>query len=195
MQTTYEGLYPHLYDINTGKVEDDQYGWGGEFDSFYEYLIKQYVLSNGQDQLMKEMSIKATRGLKKHLLDTPEGFDQLKFIGSIDNNGNLNHVMGELGCFAPATLLLASHWIPELAAKTNDDDMPNVAHEILNGCYNTWISTRTSLSPEIFAWISKGDPVPNNLNTRQKELAKKYGVYPLQYDAYILRPGKINEAN
>ncbi|CAO3650173.1 unnamed protein product [Cunninghamella blakesleeana] len=199
IKTSYEGLFPHLIDINTGKPASDFYSFGGMADSFYEYLIKQYVLSNGKDEEKKEMMIKAARGLKKYLVQTPQRFNSnhlgkgdeednvdhsFKFIGSIYGHTPIAS-MGELACFAPGTLLLASHWIPEL---NKEDQIEDVAYDTLLGCYQAWISTRTGIAPEGFGWIPKGGSPPTDLSDRQKELANQFGVFPLGYPIYILRP-------
>ncbi|KAI9300605.1 glycoside hydrolase [Cunninghamella echinulata] len=187
MKTSYEGLFPHHLSIITGEVASDYYTWGGEADSFYEYLIKQYKWTKDED--IKNMAIKAVKGLQTNLLQQPNGkeFQHLKYVGAI-KDGQPESSTGELVCFVPATLLLAAREIPELA--TVKDSIEQDAHSILLGCYQTWVATRTGLAPETFAWIPYNNTNHKDLNTRQIELAKKYGVFPDSGAPvnYVLRP-------
>ncbi|KAI9301545.1 glycoside hydrolase [Cunninghamella echinulata] len=187
MKTPYKGLFPHLIDINTGQARSDYYSWGGMADSFYEYLIKQYVLT--KDEEKKEMAIQAIHGMKTFLLQQPQGdaFQKLKFIGTINEDQHYP-AMGELACFAPGSILLAAREIPELRNHSGDGQLEEDARALLLGCYQAWISTRSGIAPEGFAWIPERGTSLDNLTVRQKELAKIFGVFPYGASDYILRP-------
>ncbi|CAO3653287.1 unnamed protein product [Cunninghamella echinulata] len=187
MKTSYEGLFPHQLSIGTGKAASDYYTWGGQADSFYEYLIKQYKLTKDED--IKSMAIKAISGLQTFLLQQPNGekFKHLKYIASI-KDGKTESTAGELVCFVPGTLLLAAREFSELA--TIKDNLEQDAHSILSGCYQAWIATHTGLAPETFSWIPNNSTAHNGLNGRQKALADEFGVFPNNGGPvyYILRP-------
>ena len=44
--TEYPGLYPVFLDTNTGDFQGDWYKLGSYADSFYEYLLKQWLLDD-----------------------------------------------------------------------------------------------------------------------------------------------------
>ncbi|CAO3586854.1 unnamed protein product [Absidia cylindrospora] len=180
MKTSHTGLFPHLINPDTGAGVGDYLTWGGMADSFYEYLIKQFILSKSQDTQKKDMMIDAVNGMKKFLLQTPKYHDELLYLSNLQNGVNLP-VMDELACFAPSALLLSAHWIDELA------DIEEDAARLLQGCYNAWASTRTGLAPEVFGWISKDGNTVGNLTDHNERLAKQFGVFPF-YRSYILRP-------
>ncbi|KAI8341348.1 glycoside hydrolase [Chlamydoabsidia padenii] len=180
MKTSHKGLFPHLINPDTGVPVGDYITWGGMADSFYEYLIKQYIFSKSQDTMKKEMVIAAVKGVKKHLLRSPKDHDNVMFLSNIQNGVDMP-VMDELACFAPSALLLSAHWIDELA------DIEKDATKLLQGCYNAWASTRTGLAPEVFGWITKEGSTVGNLTQHQERLAQQFGVFPF-YSSYILRP-------
>lgn len=177
------GLYPHLINADTGEPYGSYITWGGMADSFYEYLIKQYVMSSRQDEEKKEMVIAAVRSLEKHLQSRPRDRPDIAFLANLNNNEKIP-VMDELACFAPGNLLLAARTIPELAY------VEDLAFDLMHGCYNAWISTRTGLAPEVFGWVDEhGHSTLGNLTDREKFQSKKYGAIPIIHN-YILRPGK-----
>ncbi|ORX50997.1 glycoside hydrolase [Hesseltinella vesiculosa] len=180
MKVTDPGLYPHLINADTGRPVGSYVTWGGMGDSFYEYLIKQYVLSDGKNQFMKDMVIETYRAMEQHLLQVPKDHDDLIYLVN-KNDGVPNQVMDELACFAPGTILLASHWIDEL------QDMDAIASGMMQGCFYAWQSTRTGIAPEVFGYIDKDGRSYANLSKRQRELAKAFGAFPV-YPSYILRP-------
>ncbi|KAI8344674.1 glycoside hydrolase [Chlamydoabsidia padenii] len=178
--TSYEGLYPHLINPDTGKSVGDYLTWGGMADSFYEYLIKQYIFSNSKDTQKKQMMIDAVNGLRNYMLQSPKNHDDMMFISSRQHGVDLP-VMDELACFAPSALLLSAYWIDELA------DVQADAKRLLKGCYSSWASTRTGIAPEVFGWISQDGNAIGEVTQHKELLAKQFGVF--DFDAgYVLRP-------
>ncbi|KAL0094586.1 glycoside hydrolase family 47 protein [Phycomyces blakesleeanus] len=182
MRTSPHGLFTHLINPDTGKQLGNYITWGGMADSFYEYLIKQYVMSKGRDERMKDMSIAAIRSLEKHLLTSPKDHSERVLLSVLDNGVQVP-VMDELACFAPGSLLLASKTIPGLK------NIEDFAADLMDGCYIAWSSTRTGLAPETFGWEDSkdGHTVVGELTGRRKQLAEEAGVFPVT-SSYILRP-------
>ena len=69
-------------------------------DSFYEYLLKAWIQTNGQDSEAKTMYDNAVIGVEKTLLRTSNG--GLKYLGEF-KNGKTEAKMGHLTCFAGKT--------------------------------------------------------------------------------------------
>ncbi|KAG2220958.1 hypothetical protein INT45_006491 [Circinella minor] len=184
LKTNQPGLFPHLINPDTGDAVGDYISWGGMADSFYEYLIKQYVMSGGKDDQMKEMVIQSIRSMKKYLIARPKGHPEIALLADL-NGETQTPKMDELACFAPGNLLLAARTIPELT------DIEELASDMMHGCYNAWTSTRTGIAPEVFAYMDEeGSTVVGNLTGRREYLSKTYGVFPL-VSSYILRPETI----
>jgi mannosyl-oligosaccharide alpha-1,2-mannosidase len=110
MKTSHQGLFPHLINPDTGAAVGDYITWGGMADSFYEYLIKQYILSKSQDKSKKEMMIAAVKGVQKYLLQAPKGHGDLLFLANIQNGVEMP-VMDELvtGSFIQTNFLFSLH--------------------------------------------------------------------------------------
>ncbi|KAI8356620.1 glycoside hydrolase [Choanephora cucurbitarum] len=176
------GLFPHLVNVSTGKPIGNHITWGGMGDSFYEYLIKQLVVSRGQDDIKKDMVTQIITGLQERLLVNSSFDSKASFLAVLDNN-QTNLQMDELACFAPGTLLLAAYSLPkEFKA------LEGVASRLMHGCYSAWDLTATGLAPEIFSW----DPsrIKSNLHQLNKAEKKRPAVYPV-HPSYILRPETV----
>ena len=62
-----DGLYPVNFDPSSGQFTTDHITFGAYGDSFYEYLLKSWLLENKTDHKLKLMYDKAMVGMKKHL--------------------------------------------------------------------------------------------------------------------------------
>ncbi|KAG1137837.1 hypothetical protein G6F37_006665 [Rhizopus arrhizus] len=141
-----KGLYPHLINVNTGLPVGDHFTWGGMADSFYEYLIKQLVTSEGKDQVKFKMVKEIISSLENQLLVTSSIDPKTSFLVEINGNRSTNR-MDELACFAPASLILAARSFPK-----EFKQVEAIAERLLYGCYSAWDSTATGLAPEVFTW-------------------------------------------
>jgi len=66
-------------------------------DSFYEYLLKAWLLTNHEDEEAKAMYDHSLIGIESHLLRTSNG--GLKYLGEY-KGGKTEAKMGHLTCFA-----------------------------------------------------------------------------------------------
>ncbi|KAL7333465.1 hypothetical protein PS15p_202366 [Mucor circinelloides] len=176
MHATTFGLFPHLIDVNTGEPIGNHVTWGGMGDSFYEYLIKQLVVSRGKDDIKKEMVSKIIASLKDELLVDSPSDPSASFLAVLDGNRK-NLQMDELACFAPGSLLLAARTFPE-----DYKELERIAKRLMYGCYSAWDLTITGLAPEIFSWDTD-----KKSNPMYYSGSKRPAVYPI-HPSYILRP-------
>eukprot|EP00069_Balaena_mysticetus_P003222 bmy_16450T0 len=160
------GLYPNYLNPRTGRW--DHTSVGGLGDSFYEYLLKAWLMSDKTDHEARKMYDDAIEAIEKHLIRKSRG--GLTFIGEW-KNGHLEKKMGHLACFAGGMFVLgadgsrmdqAGHYL-ELGA------------EIARTCHESYDRTALKLGPESF----KFDGAVEAVAVRQ---AEKY---------YILRPEVI----
>jgi len=63
-----DGLLPIFVHPETGKFTDPEIRLGSRGDSYYEYLIKQYLQTSGQEPIYLDMWSQALEGIQKHLV-------------------------------------------------------------------------------------------------------------------------------
>lgn len=179
------GIYPHLINVNNGSPVGEHYTWGGMADSFYEYLIKQLVVSNGKDEKKFKMVREIIRGLENKLVVDSSVDPDSSFLVEINGNSP-TYRMDELACFAPATLILAARTFPD-----DFEHIEHIAKRLLNGCFSAWDSTATGLAPEVFTWNTKNyfyeqtppvTPVIKSYILRPETLESLYYFYVYTHD-------------
>ncbi|RUP45700.1 hypothetical protein BC936DRAFT_147844 [Jimgerdemannia flammicorona] len=91
------GLFPILVDIDNGEFTTTQITYGGLGDSFYEYLIKQFILSDGTNDQLHRLSLESVQSLEKYLLSSPVNRTDLVFLAQLVD-GKQRNGMDELVC-------------------------------------------------------------------------------------------------
>ncbi|KAI1872614.1 hypothetical protein JX265_005494 [Neoarthrinium moseri] len=161
-----DGLVPIYINANTGKFSGDNIRLGSRGDSYYEYLIKQYLQTEKQEPVYRDMWDETLKGVRKHLITyTPSGFTVL---GERPNGlkGTLSPKMDHLVCFMPGTIALAATGgLPEAEAKKlstwtkqNEADM-QLARELMHTCWGMYKWMATGLAAEI-TYFNIADPPP-----------------------------------
>lgn len=119
-------------------------------DSYYEYLLKAWLQSGGEDTQAREMYDEAMAAVEKHLLRKSKGglyyFADMKYE-------RLEHKMGHLACFAGGLLSLGAQ---ALEGEAKEHPM-NIAAEITHTCHESYARTKTKLGPESFRLVSSVD--------------------------------------
>ncbi|XP_057579268.1 endoplasmic reticulum mannosyl-oligosaccharide 1,2-alpha-mannosidase isoform X1 [Hippopotamus amphibius kiboko] len=128
--STSSGLFTHL----------GVFTLGARADSYYEYLLKQWVQGGKEETQLLEDYLEAVEGIKKHLLRRSEP-GKLTFVGELAH-GRFSAKMDHLVCFLPGTLALgAHHGLPA--------DHMELARALMDTCYQMNRQMETGLSPEI----------------------------------------------
>jgi mannosyl-oligosaccharide alpha-1,2-mannosidase len=152
-----DGLVPIYMNPNKGDFYGNNIRLGSRGDSYYEYLIKQYLQTNRQEPIYGAMWAEALRGVRKHLVTytEPSGFT---IIGERPNglDSALSPKMDHLVCFMPGTIALATTGgMTEALArklptwnKQKDADM-QFARELMQTCWGMYKYMATGLSAEI----------------------------------------------
>uniref|UniRef100_A0A8C5TZV7 alpha-1,2-Mannosidase n=1 Tax=Malurus cyaneus samueli TaxID=2593467 RepID=A0A8C5TZV7_9PASS len=136
-----DGLVPMFINTNSGQFTHlGVYTLGARADSYYEYLLKQWIQGGKKENELLEDYMKAIEGVKKHLLQRSEP-KKLTFVGELAH-GHFSAKMDHLVCFLPGTLALGAH--NGLAA-----DHMKLAETLIETCYQMYVQTETGLSPEI----------------------------------------------
>ncbi|KAM8886145.1 mannosidase, alpha, class 1B, member 1b isoform 2-T2 [Spinachia spinachia] len=136
-----DGLVPMFINTNSGQfTHQGIYTMGARADSYYEYLLKQWIQGGKTEPQLLEDYLQAIDGVKKNLLQksSPNG---LTFVGEI-THGQFSPKMDHLVCFLPGILALGAHnGLPA--------DHMDLAKQLMETCYQMYIQMETGLSPEI----------------------------------------------
>ncbi|KAM6965224.1 mannosyl-oligosaccharide 1,2-alpha-mannosidase IA [Aplochiton taeniatus] len=163
-----QGLYPNYLNPNSGQWGQHHVSVGGLGDSFYEYLLKAWLMSDKTDEEAKKLYYDALQAIETNLMRKSSG--GLTYIAEW-KGGLLEHKMGHLTCFAGGMMALGADGAP--GDKTGHQ--MEQAAEIARTCHESYARTTLKLGPEAFRF----DGGVEAIATRQNE---KY---------FILRPEVI----
>lgn len=115
---------------------------GARVDSYYEYLLKQWLQTGKKDDMLKQDYLEAVDAIEKVLVRESEPH-KLTFVGEVDVvTSKFYAKMDHLVCFLPGTLALGhAHGLPESHLL--------LARKLMFTCYQTYFTTATGLAPEI----------------------------------------------
>jgi endoplasmic reticulum Man9GlcNAc2 1,2-alpha-mannosidase len=167
-----DGLVPIYVYATTGEFRGNNIRLGSRGDSYYEYLIKQYLQTNKAEPIYEDMWNDALAGVRKHLVtytkragltiiaERPQGLD-----------GPMSPKMDHLVCFMPGTIALAATGgLTETEAKKlptwskkRADDM-KLARELMTTCWGMYKYMATGLAAEITYFDIDHPPVPQSLD-------------------------------
>ncbi|CAI9175174.1 unnamed protein product [Rangifer tarandus platyrhynchus] len=136
-----DGLVPMFINTNSGSFTHlGVFTLGARADSYYEYLLKQWIQGGKKESQLLEDYLEAVDGIRKHLLAKSEP-RKLTFVGEL-NHGRFSAKMDHLVCFLPGTLALgAHHGLPA--------EHMELAQALMDTCYQMYRQMETGLSPEI----------------------------------------------
>lgn len=161
-----DGLVPIFIYADKGSFRGENIRLGSRGDSYYEYLIKQYLQTHQQEPIYQSMWNESLAGVKKHLItySYPSNFTVLAERPSGLGNA-LSPKMDHLVCFMPGTIALATtNGMTLKDARKNipgwgpaqEEDM-RLAAELTKTCLGMYATTETGLAPEI-AHFQMHDP-------------------------------------
>ncbi|KAL1965638.1 hypothetical protein VTN77DRAFT_5315 [Rasamsonia byssochlamydoides] len=152
-----DGLLPIYIYPDTGQFRGQYIRLGSRGDSYYEYLIKQYLQTSKEEPIYKEMWDEALTGICRHLI-TYTKHAQLTVLAERPDGLHrpLLPKMDHLVCFLPGTIALgATGGLPLSVAKKSpdwgrrQDEEILLAKELMKTCWATYLATATGLAPEI----------------------------------------------
>ncbi|RUS25640.1 glycoside hydrolase [Jimgerdemannia flammicorona] len=172
------GLFPISLDPVTGRWTDGSITVGGGGDSFYEYLIKNYLLTGESWSQYKDMWTVAVDSMMQYMSSTSAYHPALLWLANL--KGGI--------CFLPGNILLGGTLF-------NNNTVIEFATRLMHSCYQAWACTPTGIAPEGWAWIdqrqvsSTGVPLVA-INKRDEMRQRKWGFY-VKDPRYALRPETI----
>lgn len=169
-----DGLKGIFVSPTTGLSTSHNVRLGSRGDSYYEYLIKQYLQTSKKEPIYLDMWDEALGGMKKHLVTYSEP-SKFTVLGERPSglDGPLSPKMDHLVCFLPGTIALAAtdgQTLAQAKQKTTwtAENQQNIdfAKELLKTCIGMYKVTQTGLAPEI-SYFKIADPpiMMNSLTT------------------------------
>ncbi|KAF7305836.1 alpha-1,2-Mannosidase [Mycena chlorophos] len=211
------GLAPYGLGISNGQYTRTTIRMGSNADSYYEYLLKQYLQTAQTEQVLRNMYEDAMAGIRKYMLKTTPN-KKLTYIAELQASGSSSNWRGldswspdpkqeHLACFLAGSFMLGAvrvHRVDptrpvsrpplmsELTPTGQKDWKAGIA--ILDGCMDT-LRTATGLSPEGVTFRTKEKPGPQeNADERDWYINGAHQSVNPPYDArYMLRP-EISES-
>lgn len=138
-----DGLVPIFINPNTGQFNSDsEIKIGARGDSYYEYLLKQWLQTGKKIDFLKDDYLEAIDGIMKRLVKTTPK-RKLVFIGELKATSHtFSPKMDHLICYLPGTLALGvKNGMPLKHMK--------LAEQLLETCYHMYTDQPTGLAPEI----------------------------------------------
>ena len=117
-----DGLAPMFLDYRSGQFLSSRITLGARGDSYYEYLVKQYVVTGKEEHVFKKRWEEAVRGFEKRLIRTTQT-SKLTYVAELSrplvvgaSESALKHAvesttldkMDHLVCFLPGSLALGA---------------------------------------------------------------------------------------
>ncbi|RIB14360.1 Glycoside Hydrolase Family 47 protein [Gigaspora rosea] len=165
------GLYPLSLSHSTGTFTTSHISFGANGDSFYEYLLKEYIYVGGAIDQYRRMYIESIDSMHTHLVkdDIIKDRPDLLFLGELSSNQFMNE-MDHLSCFVPGMLAMGS----KILDRPNDLE---AAIRLAETCYWTYNMTYTGIGPEKI-WYSTSSSNGWNLPTGLVRIDSKYILRP-----------------
>ena len=160
------GLLPIYIYPTTGNFRGENIRLGSRGDSYYEYLIKQYLQTSKEEPVYLEMWDESLAGVKEHLL-TYSKHAHLTILAERPNGlkKDLSPKMDHLVCFMPGTIALAvtgGRTVAQAKASGSwtaaDTENMDLAQELMKTCWSMYLATTTGLAPEITYYVTDSTP-------------------------------------
>lgn len=148
------GLVPIYISTSTGRFVGRTITLGARGDSYYEYLLKQWIQTGAvfdkkhESYYLLEDWLKSVRGVREVLVRQTKP-NNLYFIGE-SIGGSFSPKMDHLVCFYPGNLALGASYLknnPEYVEEAKE--FMKLAEELTETCYQMYAQMETGLSPEI----------------------------------------------
>eukprot|EP00928_Gymnodinium_smaydae_P098987 TRINITY_DN932_c1_g1_i1.p1 TRINITY_DN932_c1_g1~~TRINITY_DN932_c1_g1_i1.p1 ORF type:complete len:595 (-),score=144.26 TRINITY_DN932_c1_g1_i1:130-1914(-) len=153
------GLVPIYVSVKTGQFQQSStVTLGARGDSYYEYLLKQYLQTDKREKHFLQRYLVAIEGVCGQLLRRSS--TGLTFIGELLNGevSSFSPKMDHLVCFLPGTLALGH--MHDVDSKRLAESCPGLSHldlavALMETCVSMY-KTTTGLAPEI-VWFAESE--------------------------------------
>ncbi|XP_053603415.1 mannosyl-oligosaccharide alpha-1,2-mannosidase IA isoform X2 [Plodia interpunctella] len=167
-------LYPNFINPRTGAWGQKHISLGALGDSFYEYLLKAWLLSGKRDneaRIMFDIAMEAA--LDKMLKVSPGG---LSYLAELKYGRVFEDKMDHLSCFSGGMFALASTTLEN----TQSERYMDVAKKLTHTCHESYDRSETKLGPEAFRFTGAVEA------RAQKSNEKVYILRPETFESYFI---------
>ena len=153
-----DGLYPLYLNPKTGKFCLQHFSVGALGDSFFEYLLKVWLLNNRTDSEIKEVYDRAIEAIEKNLLFKSKPSNLWYFAEK--KSSRIEHKMAHLTCFIGGMFALQSKYETDSEKRKHYLEL---AEQVANTCHESYIRADTGIGPETFRFNNKKEATsPDN---------------------------------
>ncbi|RNA09413.1 endoplasmic reticulum mannosyl-oligosaccharide 1-2-alpha-mannosidase-like [Brachionus plicatilis] len=196
-----DGLAPIFIDTNQGQFRGRTITLGARGDSYYEYLLKQWIQKGAKYDKSDEHFyliqdwLESVRGIRQKLVKKtkPSGY---MFVGELLSE-TFSPKMDHLVCFLPGNLALGYSYLRKIPDFPKDDlkDLMNMAQELTETCYQMYAQFPTGLSPEIVYFNTHEDSTKDFFvkDNDRHNLLRPETVESLYYMKKITKDKKYEE--
>ncbi|KAG0204495.1 hypothetical protein BGX28_003589 [Mortierella sp. GBA30] len=172
------GLYPAYFDPDMGVAHDYVASFGSLSDSFYEYLLKTYILTG--DARFKDLYIATVEAMHTNLISRPHKKTEPYLVLGIYDTATETLVpkMDHLSCFAPGLLAMGARVFGRAKDMT-------VARGLMETCYLSYKNSARGLGADEIAFLGT-----EFTRGKQFEMPQPSGFYAIDAE-YGLRPETI----
>ncbi|PWY97264.1 hypothetical protein BCV70DRAFT_202982 [Testicularia cyperi] len=204
-----QGLLPIFLNPMTGMFYNGDIRLGSRGDSYYEYLIKQWLQTGRTEQVYRDMYDYAIKAIKRILTkpsihSNPPLFFTTELSPRRAPDGQMYMQLvpkqDHLVCFLGGSMMLGATSMVDIWGDASKRPIPPISdvgvgdatdredwrlgHEFVRTCMDTYSKTKTGLSPEIAFFKT-----PQDVNmTREMYLARNVAPIPPNVDWYIKKP-------
>ncbi|KAF2645607.1 mannosyl-oligosaccharide 1,2-alpha-mannosidase [Massarina eburnea CBS 473.64] len=188
-----DGLVPIFIAPHSGSFTTREIRLGSRGDSYYEYLIKQYLQTS--EPIYLDMWEEALAGIQKHLI-IPTKHAKLTIVAELPNGigGILSPKMDHLVCFLPGSVALgATNGLTEAEARrlpswnAKKAQQMKLARELTKTCWGMYKVTQTGLAPEI-VWFRATDTSLQSRSDKPASLSRSSNSEALWKKDYNIKP-------
>lgn len=147
----HNGLLPMWINPKTGKFKGKIISLGNGVDSYYEYLLKSWLLTNKQDDNLKNEYLHAMDSVMSELVDVSA--KGLIFIAEKQPK-RLLPKMEQLECFLPGTLALGVYH--EIGSDYVNNKHLQLAKNLTHTCNMMYLRFGTGLAPDVVMFHTVG---------------------------------------
>ncbi|KAF8627872.1 hypothetical protein AX15_004202 [Amanita polypyramis BW_CC] len=153
------GLAPIFMKPHEGEFATSDIRLGSRGDSFYEYLLKQYIQTNQTESVYREMYDETMQAVHDHLIKKSLTKGLVYTVELLPNRGwgedswKESPKQDHLVCFLGGSLMLGTQFGGSGVVNARDW---KAGEGLIEGCMATH-ETETGLSPEIAYWRVEGD--------------------------------------
>jgi len=149
------GLVPIYVNADDGQFRSSAtITLGARGDSYYEYLLKQWLQTGKTEDWLRDDFIEAMDGVMS-LLKRESHPSKLVFIGELLRGQTFSPKMDHLVCFLPGTLMLGVH-------NGLDKKYEKFAKDLMETCVQMYSQMPTGLSPEL-VYFNQGPPSSDDI--------------------------------